>query len=275
MLRRLVRAVIFDRLHLCPHCASSRLNVREECSACRSPQLSQETFIHHFRCAYQATERHFGNRDSLTCPKCRRRLRHFGVDYDRPGTARVCGACSHADADAAIGFVCIDCGAHSDAARVDIRDWYAYALSASGEHRLISGDLRRLRPTNATDAELFHALAEHWLRIQSRYGRPSVVLRLAFLRAASVQADQGQRVLLAARRQAVEIVRGEMRDTDLMIETPEGLLVVLPETEERAVDAPQRRLLKRLSSLMAIDLGIDIRPIDPREMSLAETSATS
>ncbi|HYN37678.1 MAG TPA: hypothetical protein VES39_00335, partial [Rhodospirillales bacterium] len=33
----------FDRLHVCPRCASSRLNVREECSACRSPQVSQET----------------------------------------------------------------------------------------------------------------------------------------------------------------------------------------------------------------------------------------
>lgn len=263
----------FDRLHVCPRCASSRLNVREECSACRSPQLAEADFIHHFRCGFQAIERHFVRSEvqgeALICPKCRRRLRHFGVDYDRPGSAHVCLSCDHVDAHTAIGFVCVDCGTHSDGAKVGIRDWHSYTLTVAGEQRLLSGDLRSLR-TEATDhASRAQSLAEHWMRIQSRYGRPSVVLRVDFLRAAAVRDEHGERYLAAARRQAIEIVRGELRDTDLMIEAPESLLVVLPETEPRAADAPCRRLRERLSSLLAVDLGLDIRPIEPRQMSMA------
>ncbi len=275
----------FDRLHVCPRCASSRLNVREECSACGSPQLAEADFIHHFRCGFQATERHFvravgqgevqgnvqGNvqGDALICPKCRRRLRHFGVDYDRPGSAHICLACDHVDAHTGIGFVCVDCGTHSDGAKVGIRDWHSYTLTAAGEQRLRSGDLRSLRTDAAAHASRAQSLAEHWMRIQSRYGRPSVVLRIDFLRAAAVREEHGDRYLAAARRQAIEIVRGELRDTDLMIEAPESLLVVLPETEPRAADAPCRRLHERLSSLLAIDLGLDIRQIEPRQMSMA------
>lgn len=258
----------FDRLHVCPRCVSSRLNVREECSACRSPQLAAESFVHHFRCGFQATERHFFQGEALICPKCRRRLRHFGVDYDRPGSARTCRACQHVDGDASIGFVCIDCGAHSDAAQVTVRDWHGYSMTAAGEQRLLGGDLRRLKPDNIRDEARVQSLAEHWLRIQSRYGRPSVVLQVAFTRASVVRAEHGDRYLMAVRQQAIEIVRGELRDTDLMIEAPDALLVVLPETEAHAIDAPRRRLSNRLSSLLAVDLGIDIKMIEPHQLAL-------
>jgi hypothetical protein len=126
----------FDRLHFCPACNSSRLNVREECSACRSADLREESIVNHFRCAHQALERQFTQGETLICPKCRQRLRHFGVDYDRPGSATVCRACGHVDAEAAIGFLCIDCGAKADAAGVSTRDWCAYALTDLGPLRL-------------------------------------------------------------------------------------------------------------------------------------------
>ena len=100
-----------------------------ECSACRSADVEEESIVNHFRCAHQALERHFTQGEALICPKCRRLLRHFGVDYDRPGTATVCRACDHVDAEAAIGFLCIDCGAKIDAAVVPTRDWCAYALT--------------------------------------------------------------------------------------------------------------------------------------------------
>jgi len=255
----------FDRMHVCPNCASSRLNVREECPACRSAEIGEETLVHHFRCAHQAIERAFVHADALVCPKCRRRLRHFGVDYDRPGSVTVCQACGHIDTDAAVAFVCIDCGRKSDATVVATRDWHAYRMTAAGEQRLLGGDLRSLRP-KASEAATFHALAGHWLRIQERYGRPSTVLRLAFTRTSEVNAEVGPRTLAMARRQAIEIVRGELRDTDFMVEAPEGLLIVMPETDARAVEVPRRRILDRLSAMLSIDLGIDIRRIDPGEL---------
>lgn len=256
----------FDRLHFCPACQSSRLNAREECSACRSPDVREESIINHFRCAHQATERQFSQGDQLICPKCRRELRHFGVDYDRPGSATICGPCGQVDADAAIGFLCIDCGARHDAAVVPTRSWYAYALTTLGERRLLNGDLRMLRSSGVDEYTTFRALLDHWMHIRARYRRPVAMLSLAFTRAREVQNRQGARVLSVATKQAVEIVRGELRASDFMVETGNGLLIVMPETDAGRIDVPRRRILNRISSTLSTDLGIEIRTLNPADM---------
>jgi hypothetical protein len=102
--------------------------------------------------------------------------------------------------------------------------------------------------------------------MQARYGRPATMLRLVFTRAAEVRGKQGPRVLALATKQAVEIVRGELLATDFMVETPEGVLIVLPETDARAADGPRRRLLDRIASVLAVDLGVEIGVVQPREL---------
>jgi hypothetical protein len=89
-----------------------------------------------------------------------------------------------------------------------------------------------------------------------------------------VRGKEGARALALATRQAVEIVRGELRATDFMVETPEGMLIVLPETDARAADGPRRRLLDRIASVLAVDLGVDIGVVAPREL-LSEHDATA
>jgi hypothetical protein len=256
----------FDRLHSCPACGSSRLNVREECSACRSADVCDETFVHHYACAHQAMERQFRNGSRLVCPKCRQNLRHFGVDYDRPGSATVCRACGHVDGEAAIGFVCIDCGDRSDAASVPTRDWYSYRLTMSGERRLLVADLRTPQLAPVAEAEPFRILMQHCLDIQCRYGRPATVLAIAFDRAAEIGKKEGPDVLARASRQAIEIVRGELRSTDTLVETPDGMHILLPETDQRSAEVPCQRLLGCIASSVAIDLGVRIRVMQPQEL---------
>ena len=228
--------------------------------------MREESIINHFRCAHQATERQFSQGDRLICPKCRRQLRHFGVDYDRPGSATVCGACGQVDADAAIGFLCIDCGARNDAAVVPTRTWYAYALTKLGERRLLNGDLPMLRSSGGNEGATFRALLDHWMHIQARYLRPVAMLSVAFTRAREVQNRQGARALSLATKQAVEIVRGELRASDFMVETGDGVMIVMPETDASRVDVPRRRILNRISSTLATDLGVEIRILDPGDL---------
>jgi hypothetical protein len=188
------------------------------------------------------------------------------VDYDRPGSATVCRACGHVDAEAAIGFLCIDCGAKADAAGVSTRDWCAYALTDLGERRLLSGDLRALRSNAVSESEVFRILSAHWMQVQARYSRPATMLRLLFTRAAEVRGKAGARVLALAAKQASEIVRNELLPPDFMVETPEGMLIVLPETDARAADGPRRRLLDRIASVLAVDLGAEIDFVQAREL---------
>ncbi|MEZ5786986.1 MAG: hypothetical protein R3D62_11095 [Xanthobacteraceae bacterium] len=119
-------------LNVCPSCASARLLVREECPACRSTNIADESIIHHFRCATEAPESHFRQGWDLVCPKCRHYLTHFSVDYDKPGLTIVCRACGHQTGEPAIGFQCLDCKLHDDAGRLMRREVKSYRLTGAG-----------------------------------------------------------------------------------------------------------------------------------------------
>lgn len=139
----LLEEAFFDRIHVCSHCNSGRLNVREECPTCRSSHLHEEALIHHFRCAYQGPESTFRSGRDLVCPKCRQHLRHYGSDYDKPGTTFTCAQCDAICSDVAVGFVCFDCGTHMDGEAIARRDINSYRLTDTA--------LRLLTASNADD----------------------------------------------------------------------------------------------------------------------------
>jgi CheY-like chemotaxis protein len=127
--RGLLARKFADRFHICSACGSHRLNVREECPDCRSPNLGESALVHHFKCAYQSPEDEFRSGTHLICPKCRQHLRHYGSDYDKPGNVLHCGQCGSWSSDPAIGFSCFDCGAHMDGDAAAKRDLFSYALN--------------------------------------------------------------------------------------------------------------------------------------------------
>ncbi len=131
--------VFFDRLHACPQCGSSRLIVREECPKCRSANLSEEPYLHHFKCAYQGPESDFRRGEDLVCPKCRRALTHFSVDYDKPGFISLCAACGNAASELIVGFACVDCGSRAAADAVETRDVFSFELTDRGRAFLEAG----------------------------------------------------------------------------------------------------------------------------------------
>lgn len=135
----LLEKIFFDRFHVCDRCGSSRFNVREECASCRSPNITEEAYLHHFRCAYQGPESDFRQGDNLVCPKCRHELSHFSVDYDKPGTVLTCNSCGHATSEPAIGLLCLDCHAHYDGDAVETRDVFSYAITDRGHAYLEAG----------------------------------------------------------------------------------------------------------------------------------------
>ena len=121
-----------DKLTICPHCASARLTVRENCSGCGSGNIVEEPIVHHFKCAYQGPERDFRRGSELVCPKCLQQLKNFSVDYDRPGSIGVCHSCGHLSTEHKVGFLCLDCDSHVDAGNVDSRTIHSYHITAAG-----------------------------------------------------------------------------------------------------------------------------------------------
>lgn len=89
------RTRFIDRIHVCPQCNSSHLLFFETCPQCGSSDIKEEPVIHHFRCANVSPESTYLRDGELICPKCKRKLRHLGVDYDRPSSIYSCNQCDH------------------------------------------------------------------------------------------------------------------------------------------------------------------------------------
>lgn len=137
--RGLLKETFFDRVSTCPSCMSARFNVKEECPTCSSANLAEESYLHHFRCAYEGPESDFECEGDLICPKCSRELRHFGKDYDRPGQMLMCGSCGTATSEPNVTFSCLDCGTKTDGDKIEARDIFSYALTEDGQAYLETG----------------------------------------------------------------------------------------------------------------------------------------
>lgn len=263
----------FDRVHVCPDCNSSRLNVREECPACRGAAIDEEASVHHFACAHLALERAFRAGDKLVCPKCRKTLRHFGVDYDKPGSATVCNGCGHVDGEPAVGFRCIDCGARHDAAAVPTREWYSYAVSAAGEECLARGAIASPLAIAAPSRDTLRLLVRQSLAVRAHSGRPVSLMEISFSNERAVAQRDGERFLRRSRALAVETIRGELRDIDFAAEMGDTVVIHMPETSPVAAKAIAERLVGHIRDRVAVDLGALAEPVDPaRLLERLETS---
>lgn len=145
----LLRRRHFIRTHSCDRCGSLRLIAHEACHACGSSDLVDEAIVHHYRCGCQEAESAFVAGARLTCPKCRRELRHLGIDYGKPGTIVHCRSCGAATQEPDPVFVCLDCHATVDGRQAVAADWFHYDLTELGMQSLREGclpaglDLRR------------------------------------------------------------------------------------------------------------------------------------
>ncbi len=135
----------YEIAHTCPRCESIILLFRDACINCDSPHIDEEPLVHHFTCGFQSAESHYlATNDALLneyfCPKCRKPLRHFGVDYDKPGVIYFCNHCNESNSETKTVLKCLKCnytGKGEDSARVHI---LSYDLSNMGKKALFSHD---------------------------------------------------------------------------------------------------------------------------------------
>jgi len=211
-----LRRDFFDRFHLCYRCSSSRVHIREECAACHSSQLSEQPYIHHFKCGYQSVESDFRKGDGLVCPKCRQELDHFSVDYDKPGALILCGRCGHAESEPNVGFVCMDCLAHFDSDAAGEMDVYAYHLTQEGIAFMQMGDALRgpgQRTIRFSDLPLDFVVALNTAaKAYNEQGTPFSVVNLAYENEREIVREAGVRPFSQARDLFLDALRNALRD---------------------------------------------------------------
>jgi hypothetical protein len=129
-----------ERIHVCPHCSSSRLFYMEACPKCDSSHLKEEPMLHHFRCANISPESSYAYDGELRCPKCHHFLRHIGVDYDRPSNVYTCLECSHTFIHTRMKVYCSSCKKTLRPSKLLAYDIYSYEFTPEGILALSSNE---------------------------------------------------------------------------------------------------------------------------------------
>jgi uncharacterized protein YbaR (Trm112 family) len=149
--------------------------------------------------------------DLLVCPKCRRELRHLGVDYGKPGNIVVCRTCGAVNSEPHVHFICMDCSAVTPAEDSVPMDWYHYDLTANGLSTLREGRLPQFgfnpkleRVPRTYSAREFGLLAMQETRTARQFRRPLSVLRVSFPNIDAVRRDLGLAATDAAIRHVVD-----------------------------------------------------------------------
>lgn len=234
--------VFFDRLTVCPACGSYHVNVREACTACKSPHVSSVTLLHHFRCGYVApTDAFPRDAHGRTCPKCHGRLEHLGTDHDVPGDNFLCHSCHSSFQVPDVEGLCMSCRTRTPGAKLLQRDIFSFRLNSLGMAALNSGRLFEREDEQLLEGgglpiyrrHVFMFLLEDEKRRAIRYGTPFSLVLLRFAGAGPVPAEQ-----------LVSHIAGNLRDSDKIGRfDAEHLMLLLPATDAAGSDIWLKRFM--------------------------------
>lgn len=135
----LLTAKVKDRIHTCNSCHGNYINFREVCPKCQTVDIESKDLVHHFKCAHVDVIDKFKEGEELVCPKCDNKLRHIGIDYDKPSTMHECRCCHHQFQESDMIAFCIDCGKEEDTSNLLENEICTYALTERGEHIVKNG----------------------------------------------------------------------------------------------------------------------------------------
>ena len=152
--------------HLCPKCNHSHLLYTECCPKCGSSNLKIQNIIHHFSCANVSPESSYNVGGMLICPKCHKKLRHIGVDYDRPAVVYTCNDCENPFTSPITKATCCYCESTFPVNALVPRDVEDYEITEEGIRTLTSGNIMFSNMVNIYDNFMEYYLLMNRLRRQ-------------------------------------------------------------------------------------------------------------
>lgn len=261
----LLQRRFFRRASVCDRCASSRLCAYEACVECGGGCLAEEEIVHHYACGHEAAESAFLSGRELICPKCRKELRHLGVDYDKPGSVVSCGDCGKIMAEPRVAFDCLDCGHATPGDGIKTVDWFHYDLTQAGVAALHDGRLPYLSfrdlltPfSRAYPVHDFVMLARESLRVAARYDRPFSLMAVSVTNAEALRDQYGSGRLAAAFRMVVDLFVETVREADRITATgDQRVLIALPETPESNAAVLMKRFEERVRDAIELPVALE------------------
>ena len=243
---------LLDRTRHCRSCSSAHLHYLDVCPQCHGMEIRASESVHCFTCGHVAPSEDFALEGKLVCSKCQTRLRHVGVDYDRPLTKLACGTCHHTFIEAAVVVRCLDCGATSEADALDVREVYSLRLSANGRSALRAGQLHEsfaaLDTANYVVPNYFRLMLDWAIVTHKRHTELAFSLvMIEFTNATEVIEAHGAARTFLILDELGRRLRELLRNTDMSTRTSEtALWIFLPFSSGAGFAARVERLLAEL-----------------------------
>jgi hypothetical protein len=279
--RGLLTKTLRDKLNCCPSCASSRINVREECDACHSINIHDVPIVHHFECGYQGPLTDFmvhsglvspsstSVRSPLSCPKCTSSLAHFGVDYDQPGHLITCHDCGHQTGEAGVGFVCLDCEKHTTPQQIKTHGVYDYELTEAGRATAFEvSPVRNPLPSVSStygDIQSLHRQLSLFTKGIAEPQAPSAVLMVRLDITNTAKKEAGELLWRESVALFGRLLREHFTTKIDIIERENVFLVLVDRYNRDEIEADLPRLRTQLEAKLRIDMKTHYAVFGPDE----------
>lgn len=127
---RLEQTEVLDRTRHCRRCHSGHLNYVDVCPECDAVDIVANESLHCFVCGHVGQRDRFTREGALVCPNCYTRLRHIGVDYDRPLETHACNQCMASFSEPKVLANCLSCGHGQEPSDLNVVTVGHYRLTA-------------------------------------------------------------------------------------------------------------------------------------------------
>ena len=212
----------YDRIYLCSNCSNGHLTYREVCPKCGSSNSSTEDIVHHFPCGYVGPISDFKNEidDQLDCPKCDKRLRHIGVDYDKPSILHECKNCAHKFQDYNVKAKCLNCLTDNGVEVLKGREIRRYRLTKKGELAAINGfvstskDIDEIIGTVKFDT--FKTMLKYEIERLRQTEGSSNICAIHITNPSQVYSKIGSEVQKGLLKDLVRVIRSNIRSSDVI-----------------------------------------------------------
>ena len=266
----LLKQEFVERFHVCGRCNSDRIHVRKTCPKCSSSNLEEEQYLVHHRCGYQGPKSQFRHGLHLVCPKCRRALVDFGIDYDQADTMTICRSCGYSGAKSGIGMICLDCSASYAWDTCKSRDAYSYQLTDQGTGfaeygRSFLGLFQKPLRFEELPRELVLALNDA-AKEYNEHKKPFTLVNIFYKNERRITAEQGTRAFTEARDQFIQNLRASLSGSQLVVKGPSSYdFALLPGLSPHIVEKDLRGLRERAAGALGCDLGATLKAFGPED----------
>ncbi|MGV3630760.1 MAG: hypothetical protein ACO1O6_06125 [Bacteroidota bacterium] len=258
-----------DRIYLCSNCKSGHLSYRETCPKCGSSNTDTFDIVHHFPCAYVGPITDFTNDidDQLHCPKCTKKLKHIGVDYDKPSVLHKCKNCDNRFQDFHVKAKCMSCTYDNPVEALVDKEIYEFDLTKKGENYALQGyvstpkDIEDIIGTVKFDT--FKTVVRYEVeRLRQTEGNSNIV-SISIVNAGQFYAKVGTNAQQNLLKDIVGEIRSSIRSSDMItFYSSSVILVTMFEIPSRISQRIMDDIVKLLDTLIKNnfkDLNIDFK----------------